>query len=389
MTSRSHEATARRRAEAAFHQAHGQPPELLVRAPGRVNVIGEHTDYNEGFVLPAAIDRELWIALRGRPDARVGIRSVELGAGGTFDLTRVDRGGGADWIEYVKGAAWVLQDGGRRLRGWDGVVASDVPVGAGLSSSAALEMAVLCAFSEVSALPWAEAEAASLGKRVENEWIGVWSGIMDQLAVAAGRRDHALLIDCRSLEVEPVGLPPGVCLVVLDTGTRRGLVGSAYNERRQQCDEAARQLGVPALRDAAPPLLEARRGALDPVVHRRARHVVTENARTLEAAAALRAGDVARLGALMDASHASLRDDFEVSTDALDTMVELAGAQDGCLGARMTGAGFGGCAIALVEKDLAGVLTAEVSRGYRDATALQPTAYVCRAADGVSVERRR
>ncbi len=377
--------SARDRVRAAFRQRFAADPDLLVRAPGRVNLIGEHTDYNDGFVFPAAIDRELWIGLRPRQDATVRALSVEFGDEGAIDLADLHRGGDG-WLEYVKGVAWALAEPGRRLRGWEGVVASDVPVGAGLSSSASLEIATLRVFSALADLPWKPLEAATLGRRVENEWVGVSSGIMDQLAVAAGERDHALLIDCRTLQIAPTPLPSRLALVVLDTGTRRGLVGSAYNERRRQCVEAAARLGVPALRDADAARLEAARDRLDPTVYRRARHVITENARTLEAAEALGAGDVARLGALMDASHASLRADFEVSTDALDTMVAIAREQPGCFGARMTGAGFGGCAIALVEGPQGEGFAREVNRLYREATGHQAAAYVCRAAAGASVE---
>jgi galactokinase len=372
----------RRDVEATFAARFGDAPELLVRAPGRVNLIGEHTDYNDGFVLPAAIDRELWIALRPRPDRRVLVHSLDFGPG-EFPLDGLSHGEDA-WIEYAKGVAWVLGEEGRSLTGWEGVLGSDIPIGAGLSSSAALEMAALRAFAAVSGFPWEPKEAALLGQRVENHWMKVNSGIMDQLAVGLGRAGHALLIDCRSLEVEPVPLPDGVALVVLDTGTRRGLVGSAYNERRERCEAAARACGVPALRDVDAPTLAAVVG-LEATARRRARHVVTENARTLEAARVLRSRDLERMGRLMDESHASLRDDFEVSTEALDTIVDLAGREPGCVGARMTGAGFGGCAIAMVEEGRAAEFARRVADAYRAALDLQPEVYVCRAAEGVEV----
>jgi galactokinase len=367
---------------ANFEGLYGRPPDLLVRAPGRVNLIGEHTDYNDGFVLPAAIDRELWIALRPRTDGQVLAHSLDFGEG-RFSLEAISRGEDS-WIEYLKGVAWALTQTGHRLSGWEGVLGGNVPIGAGLSSSAALEMATLRAFTAVSGIPWKPKEMALLGQRVENEWMGVNSGIMDQLVVGMGRKSHAVLIDCRTLEVEAVPLPEGVVLVVLDTGTRRGLVGSAYNERRQQCEAAAERCGVPALRDVDAAMLEAA-ADLDPTARRRARHVVTENERTLQAANALRSGDLERLGHLMDQSHVSLRDDFEVSTEALDLIVDLAGSQPGCLGARMTGAGFGGCAIALVEESRAAELADRVTERYRDALGLQPEAYVCGAADGVGI----
>jgi galactokinase len=216
--------------------------------------------------------------------------------------------------------------------------------------------------------------------------VGVRSGIMDQMISASGLQGHCLLIDCRSLATRAVPLPPGIAVVVMDTATRRGLVDSAYNERRAQCEAAARALGVPALRDATLAMLDARAGALDPTTHRRARHVVTENARTLDAADALARGDAPAVGALMDASHASLRDDFEVSRAELDAIVALARAQPGCHGARMTGAGFGGCAVALVDARAAGALVAEVARRYEQEIGLRPALYVCAAAAGASVE---
>jgi galactokinase len=367
--------TLRQQVEQDFRARFGAAPTAVVRAPGRVNLIGEHTDYNDGFVLPIAIDREVWVALRPREDRRVVLHSLDYGASLSFELGPISRAG-MDWGEYVKGVAWALQEAGHTLKGWEGVMSGEVPRGAGLSSSAAVELAMQRAFATVSGLPWKPAEMALLGQRVENKWIGVNSGIMDQMIVAGGRRNHALLIDCRSLELQPVPLPSGAVVVVLDTGTRRGLVDSAYNERRSQCEEAARFFGVKALRDVDARTFSARQGELDPLVRRRARHVITENDRTVQAAEAMRAGDLTRLGGLMDASHASLRDDFEVTNDALNTIVSLARAQPGCFGARMTGAGFGGCAEALVQS---------IHAQYTKATGNTPQCYVCQAADGASV----
>ncbi len=375
----------RERAERAFSKRFGSEPALLVRAPGRVNLIGEHTDYNDGFVLPIAIDREVWIALRPRSDARVLIRSLDYEAEAELDASapaHSDQG----WAEYLAGCAWALRDAGHELKGWEGVIGGDVPRGAGLSSSAAIELATLRAFAAVAGLAWDASTMALLGQRVENAWVGVSCGIMDQLVVAAGKAGHALLIDCRALAIELAPLPAGAAVVVLDTGTRRGLVDSAYNERRRQCEQAAAFFGVRALRDVDVATFEAREAKLDPTARRRARHVVTENARTVEAAEALRAADVTRFGRLMDASHASLRHDFEVTNQALDTIVEIARAQPGCLGARMTGAGFGGCAVALVRADAAHAFIEELVPAYRARSALEPQVYVCQAAQGASVE---
>ncbi|RME83849.1 MAG: galactokinase, partial [Caldilineae bacterium] len=233
---------------ARFAEMFGRPPTLLARAPGRVNLIGEHTDYNDGFVLPMAIDRAIWLAVRPRADQRVVVHSLEFDQTVTFSLARLQNEH-AGWVEYIRGVAWALQEAGYALRGWEGVLAGDVPIGAGLSSSAALEMATARAFAAVSELPWEPKSMARLGQRAENEWVGMKCGIMDQMISAAGQAGHALLIDCRTLDTQPVPLPPATVVVVLDTATRRGLTDSAYNERRAQCEAAARFFGVPALRD--------------------------------------------------------------------------------------------------------------------------------------------
>ena len=391
-------APVRDRVVAAFRAQFAADPPHVARAPGRVNLIGEHTDYNDGFVLPMAIDRAAWLAFRPRDDDRVTVRALDFGgAVDAFTLAEV-RGGRApgagvpadaagDWAEYVRGVAWALQEGGVPLaRGWDGVVAGDVPVGAGLSSSAALELAAARAFAAASGVPWDATRAARLAQRAENAWVGVNSGIMDQLISAEGRAGHALFIDCRSLALRPVPLPDDVAVVVLDTATRRGLVDSAYNERRSQCEAAARYFGVPALRDVTEADFAARAGGLDDVTRRRARHVVTENARTLAAADAFARGDAAEAGRLMDASHASLRDDFAVSRRELDAIVEISRAHPACYGARMTGAGFGGCGVALVRRDAASDFAARTAAAYQAATGLTPAVYVCSASQGAALE---
>lgn len=369
-----------------FQIRFGAPPELVVRAPGRVNLIGEHTDYNDGFVLPMAIDRAAWIALRPRDDRRVIAYSLDFDQSSGFTLDGM-RHAGAGWVEYLKGVAWALQEAGYALNGWEGVVSGDVPIGAGLSSSAALEMATARAFAAVSDWAWEAATMAKLGQRAENQWVGVNCGIMDQMISAAGIADHALLIDCRSLETQAAPLPPGTVVVVLDTATRRGLVDSAYNERRAQCEAAARFFGAPALRDVSPETFEARAAELDDLVRRRARHVITENARTLAAAEAMRRGDAIELGRLMDASHVSLRDDFGVSSHELNVMVEAARDHQACYGARMTGAGFGGCAIALVRAGAAKDFATQVTADYQAATEIEPHVYICVATDGAEVVR--
>jgi galactokinase len=367
-----------------FEALFGEPPTFLVRAPGRVNLIGEHTDYNDGFVLPMAIDRAVWIALRPRDDRRVVLHSLNFEDATTLHLDNLRHEDGG-WREYVKGVAYILGEEGYAPRGWEGVLAGDVPIGAGLSSSAAVEMATARAFAVVGSLAWDAARMARVGQRAENEWVGINCGIMDQMISAAGRRDHALLIDCRTLETQAAPLPPGTAVAILDTATRRGLVDSAYNERRAQCEAAARFFGAPALRDVTLATFEARADELDPVTRRRARHVITENERTLAAAEAMRRGDAGEMGRLMNASHASMRDDFEISRAEMDVMVDLAQAQPACFGARMTGGGFGGAAVALVRAGEAEAFAEAVAADYRAATGLTPQVYICAATDGAAV----
>ena len=375
----------RERVIQGFEQRFGGAPVFIVRAPGRVNLIGEHTDYNDGFVMPMAIDRAVWIALRPRADGRVVGHSLDLDQGVEFWLED-NKDEQVGWGDYVKGVAWALEDAGYALRGWEGVVTGDVPIGAGLSSSAALEMATARAFAATSDFPWEATKLAKIGQRAENEWVGVNCGIMDQLISAAGEADHALLIDCRSLEMQAVPLPPDTVVVVLDTMTRRGLVDSVYNERRAQCEAAARFFGVPALRDVSVDQFLARADELDETTRRRALHVVTENARTLQAAQAMLRGDAVELGKLMDASHISLRDDFEVSSIELNAIVACAQRDDGCYGARMTGAGLGGCAVALVRTEAVDAFADNVSSCYEEETGLKPNVYVCAATAGAEVD---
>jgi galactokinase len=387
MSQQLEEATAvRTRVRREFEERFGAPPAHVARAPGRVNLIGDHTDYNDGFVLPMAIDRAVWIAFRPRDDGRVVLHSLDFDETASFELDD-GRKGDAGWLEYVRGVVWALGTAGHRItRGWEGVVAGDVPVGAGLSSSAALELATARVATALADVTWEPTVMARLAQRAENEWVGVNCGIMDQLISAAGRAGHAMLIDCRSLGTRAVPIPASAAIVVLDTATRRGLVDSAYNERRAQCEAGARWFGVPALRDVDPATFAARSSGLDEITCRRARHVVTENARVLAAADALARGDVAAVGTLMNESHASLRDDFAVSRAELDTMVSLARAHGACHGARMTGAGFGGCAVALVEAGAAGEFARDTARAYEQATGRRPAVYVCSASPGASLE---
>ncbi len=365
-----------------FQNEFAEDPAFIVRAPGRVNLIGEHTDYNDGFVFPMAIDRATFIALRPRADKRVLAISPDMDDRREFALDDLRTPTETEWIDYLVGVAWALQERGYDLCGWEGVVSGDVPIGAGLSSSAALELATARAFYEVSGFAWDAAAMALACQAAENEWLGVKCGIMDQMISAAGVEDRALLIDCRSLETATAPLPPNTVVVILDTNTRRGLVDSAYNERRAQCEAAARHFGIKALRDMDLRTFLERERELENVIRKRASHVVSENTRALSARKAMEAGDADMLGQLMIASHISLRDDFEVSSPALDAIVDCANAEAACYGARMTGAGFGGCAVALAQAEAVETFVARVGACYREATGNQPIITVTGASKG-------
>ena len=365
----------------AFRRRFGESPSLIVRSPGRVNLIGEHTDYNDGFVLPMAIDRAVWLALRVRDDGNVLVESLEEPEPADFSLRGLEYSDDG-WAEYVKGMTKMLQGAGHDLSGWEGVLTSDLPIGSGLSSSAALEMAVGFAFAAVSDFPFDGIEMARLGQRAENEWLGAKTGIMDQMISANGKAGFALLIDCRDLSMQPVPLPDETAVLIMDTMTRHSHTSSGYNERRTSCERAASFFGVSHLRDVSMDVFEARASALDDVSMRRARHVLGENDRVLASVEAMRAGDAETFGRLMNASHSSLRDDFEVTNAELDVMAEIARSQVGCFGARMTGGGFGGCVVALVEREKMAKVEAAVVREYESETGRTPEVFVTRAADG-------
>jgi len=368
-----------------FRATFGREATLLAHAPGRVNIIGEHTDYNDGFVLPAAIERETRIAAAPRSDGVVRLSALDLGRETTFDLANLQPSPDQPWSNYVRGVAAGLLAAGYPLRGIDAVVSGDVPIGSGLSSSAALEMAAVQAFAAAGGFTVPADQAARIGQKAEHVFVGANTGLMDQLASALGQPDHVLLIDCRDLSFRPVPVPPGAAVLIADTGVRRQLAASAYNERRSQCEAAARALGVPALRDATLAMLDA--VELPDVVARRARHVIAENDRVLETVQAFQDGDLRRAGRLMDASHASLRDLYEVSCPELDTMVGLLRDRPGCFGARLTGAGFGGCAVGLMEADAVAAAIPLVTEAYRARTGLEPALYPTRAAAGANVVR--
>jgi galactokinase len=377
-----------RAVEEAFHERFGRPARGLYRAPGRVNLIGEHTDYNDGFVLPMAIDRAVWLAATPRDDRQVHLAALSLDPDtqATFSLNGLAPEPNAPWSNYVRGVLAVLEAHGHRLAGLDVVYDGDVPIGAGLSSSAAVEVAIATAANDLFDLGLDDLTLARICQEAEHTFAGTQCGLMDQLISVAGREDHALLIDCRSFEWQPVPLPGNTSVVVCDTGKRRGLAESAYNERRAECEEAARRLGVPTLRDLDVETFEARAGELPLLLRKRARHVVHENDRTVQGAAALRDGDVLTFGQLMKRSHASLRDLYEVSSDELDIMAAVAQAQPGCRGARMTGAGFGGCVVALVDDEAVPSFVERVTTIYERQTRITPALYVTHASEGASSE---
>ena len=358
----------------------------VIRAPGRVNLIGEHTDYNDGFVMPAAIGLEIRLVVLPVADRRVTLTLDDSGETASFDLDAIG-GPTRSWIDYVKGTAWAMAEAGHPLRGFHGLIASDLPQGAGLSSSAAIEMAAaLALLGRDRSVP--VGERARLGRRAENAYVGVQSGVMDQFASAGGVADHAILLDCRSLDVRPVPLPlPEVRLVVCHSGSPHTLESSQYNQRKAEAERAVAALAaldprVHALRDADPALLAAARDRMDAIAFRRATHVIEENGRVLEAEAALRGRDLATVGRLFAASHASLRDLYEVSSPELDALVEIAAAVPGVVGARMTGGGFGGSTINLVHRAQVPALRAAIDRDYPAMTGLTPTIFDVDAVDG-------
>lgn len=371
------------RAVEAFHQVYGDSPHLLVAAPGRVNLIGEHTDYNDGFVMPVAIDREVVMAVAPRDDEQVDLYSLDLEGQTRFALSEIDHAEKASWSNYQRGVAQMLRDDGYPIRGLNAVITGDVPIGAGLSSSAAVEVAAAYAFKQLYDLDLDQVHLALLAQRAENDFVGMRCGIMDQYISALGQANHALMIDCRSLEYQLVPLPKGVAIVVCDTKVQRGLVDSEYNARRQECEAGAELFGVDALRDVSPAMFEARADELPKVTQKRCRHVIYENRRVLDSIHALEMNDLEGFGKLMYASHVSLRDDYEVSSEELDIMVEAAREMESVYGARMTGAGFGGCTVNLVDQEETMPFQNHVASTYEKETGIKPAIYVCQAVDGV------
>jgi galactokinase len=362
----------------------------LIRAPGRVNLIGEHTDYNDGFVLPAAIDLFCWVAVAPRNDRALVLYSENFDDTVDVRLDDLSIRATGKWADYPLGVAWALERAGYRLRGANIYIKGDVPLGAGLSSSAAVEVSTGYALMNIANEAVESTSLALLCQKAENEFVGARCGIMDQFVSCHGREGNALLLDCRTLNFRQVPIPPNVHLVICNTMIQHRHGTSEYNVRRTECETAISKLsqvlpGIRALRDVSLAELESHRELLGETIFKRCRHVITENQRTVAAATALETGHLEALREVMAHSHRSLRDDYEVSCRELDVMVELAERQPGVLGARMTGGGFGGCTINLVSAALSGKFRRNISEEYEAATGLKPDIYICQASQGVEM----
>jgi galactokinase len=369
-----------------FAHRFGRTP-TVSRAPGRVNLIGEHTDYNDGFVMPAALDFATLTAASQRPDRRLRVYSMIMDETREFDLDSPPPGPTGDWSDYILGVALMLERSGRNLAGADLIVWSDVPIGAGLSSSAALEVSCAHALLTESGLPFEPIEIAQLCQRAENDFVGMRCGVMDQYIACCGVAGHALLIDCRSLASRHVAIAPNLRLLVANSGVRHQHAGGEYNLRREACEEGVRLLSrylgpIQALRDVTPQQLESKRRKLPELTYRRCRHIVTENARVLEAERALETGDFVACGRAMNASHLSMRDDFEITCPEVDMLAGLAQHVKGVYGSRMTGGGFGGCTISLLEEWAIDKASQMLTDGYRIAMGRDVDIYVCTPSDG-------
>ena len=372
---------------AVFQTSFGCEPDLFVRAPGRVNLIGEHTDYNDGFVLPCAIDYETVVAIQRRDDDQVVVIAADYAnQRDEFSLIQpIEPHADQLWSNYIRGVVKYLLEKDVSLKGLNMVVAGNVPQGAGLSSSASLEVAIGESFNQAYQLGLSPAAIALNGQEAENKFVGCNCGIMDQMISASGLKDHSLLLDCRSLETRLVKMPDDLAVLIVHSNVKRGLVDSEYNTRRKQCEQVADFFGVKALRDVSLAQLQsaAEQGKLEPVVYQRARHVITENARTLEAADALESGNLEKMGILMAESHNSMHDDFAITVPAIDALVEILQKHIGTDGgARMTGGGFGGCVVALLRPARVAEVIAAVEAEYPLKSGLKPTCYVCKASAG-------
>lgn len=374
----------------AFLRVFDRAPMAAANAGGRVNLIGEHTDYHEGFVLPAAIDLRTQVAAAARSDGVLRIRSEQVGKEVVVDLAALEPSPTVDWTSYVLGPFWVLRQEGFRVGGADVLIRSDVPFGGGLSSSASVQVALVGLGAHMAGRPVDAFEAARLARKAENEFCHVPCGAMDQVASACGRENHAILLDCRTLKVQLVGLPAAWVIVVADSGVKHSVAGAEYARRQQECARGmdilrARHPMVKSARDLSLGLLEAERDQLPEVSFRRLRHVVTENARVLEAKDALEAADEKRAGRLLAASHQSLASDYEVSCPELDALVEIASGTPGVIGARLTGAGWGGNTVNLVQEECAQRVCDEIRERYEQRTSRRTLVRIVRASSGLIV----
>ena len=370
-----------------FDELFGGGPKIY-RAPGRVNLIGEHTDYNDGFVMPVAIDRYSWVAVAKRTDQKIRIHSANYSETIEFYLDDTNPVRAGDWSDYPRGVMISLQNAGYVIQGADILISSDVPIGSGLSSSAALEVSVGFAMLDQVGAPIDRTELAQLCQSAENDFVGVRCGLMDQFTACHGKEGKAVLLDCRSLDYQLIEIPMDFSVVICNTMVKHELGRSEYNLRRADCEEGVRILArsrpnIMALRDVTMDELDRQRSELPEKIYWHCRHVVSENERVQRAAAALTSGDAEEFGSLMYESHRSLRDDFEVSSPELNLMVQIARMQDGVIGARMTGGGFGGCTVNLVRRDAVAEFTEAVSRKYAALIGLSPEIYISSAVAGV------
>jgi galactokinase len=380
------------RVAAEFQKHYGRPPRWIVAAPGRVNVIGEHTDYNDGFVLPMAIERYAVMAADfATAPGKISIYDAQFKENATIDISVAVTKGQPKWSNYIRGVLAGFQNRGQKIPALDIVVSSNVPHGGGLSSSAAFEVCTATLIEAATGKKIDPVEKALLAQTAEHEFAGVPCGIMDQFISVMGRENHLLLLDCRSRETQLVPMSdPSVELLIVNTNVKHELSGGEYAQRRAQCETAAKILGVPSLRDATAAALENAKSKMDEVVFRRARHVIGEIERTVQAAKKIRASDWTAAGDLMYASHRSLRDDFEVSCKELDAVVEIGksiGAKGGIFGCRMTGGGFGGCAIALVKTEWVETISQKIAADYKTKTGIEGTIFVSRPAAGATIIR--
>jgi galactokinase len=385
------EAEARKRLVAEkFEEIFGGQPQFWSRAPGRVDLMGSHTDYNQGYVMTMTIDRDTWIAARPRQDGRVSVQSLNAAGWGDFALGELEQSRCRNWVDYVRGTAWALQDAGYKLTGFDGLVHSTVPFGSGLSSSAALEMAFAMLFQLTSGFHLEPVEMALIGQAGENQYVGMSCGILDQYSSAMGQAGSALLLDCRSLESQITPMAEGMSVVICDTRAERNLAGTEYGERRAQCEQGVAILrehypDIAALRDVSPEQLESHHAGLPEAVYERCRFIIEENQRVLELAQVLPGGEPQRLGELFRESYRGARDLYQISSSAMEAMVQAMLAAPGVIGARQAGAGFGGCLVALVRDEALEVFARQVVDDYAQKTGIQPQVYPVKAAPGAGV----